>query len=156
MHQWFPLYRDSTVFLYTGIFQYEYFVVYSVYLFSTFHYFWKHVYLLSCWFHSVEVFCIKFIFRETFIVINSVTRFLSIETLYKFRTINCWYTRVFKILHKFKCFVYPGSLSFVSGNVKQSEEFYLVLMFPYSVHIGEKRPEKFRIWTIFTQHFSTW
>ena len=36
----------------------------------------------------VDIFYIKFGFCETFIVINSATRILLIETLYKFRTLS--------------------------------------------------------------------
>ena len=36
----------------------------------------------------VDIFYIKFGFFETFIVINSATRILLIETLYKFRTLS--------------------------------------------------------------------
>ena len=49
----------------------------------------ESMYLLSCWFHCVDIFYIKFRFRETFTVINSLTRILLIETLYKLRTIKC-------------------------------------------------------------------
>ena len=85
------------------IFQYEYFIFYSVHLsctrwcfaiellsnvlFQTFDYFWKHM-LLSCWFHCVDIFYIKLRFCETCTVINSVTRTLLIETLPKFRTLS--------------------------------------------------------------------
>ena len=52
----------------------------------------KNTCLLSCWFHCVDRFYIKFRFCETFTVINSITRILLIETLYKFRNIKCWFT----------------------------------------------------------------
>ena len=45
--------------------------------------------LLSCWFHYVAIFYIKFRFCEAFTVINSAIRILLIETLYKFRTTKC-------------------------------------------------------------------
>ena len=44
----------------------------------------ENMYLLSCWFHCVEIFYIKFRFCEAFTIINSVTRILLIETLYKY------------------------------------------------------------------------
>ena len=52
----------------------------------------NNTYRLSCWFHCVEIFYIKFRFCELFTVINSVNRILLIETLYKFRIIKCWFT----------------------------------------------------------------
>ena len=85
------------------IFRYEYFVVYFVclidllsnVLFQTFQTInFENTYLLSCWFYCVDIFYIEFGFCETFTVINSVTRILLIKTLYKFRTIECWFTRV--------------------------------------------------------------
>ena len=44
--------------------------------------------LQSCLFYSVDIFYIKFRSCETFTVINSMTRTLLIETLYKFRNIT--------------------------------------------------------------------
>ena len=52
----------------------------------------ENTYLLSYWFHCVDIFYIKFRFCETVTAINSVTRILLIEALYKFRTIKCWFT----------------------------------------------------------------
>ena len=77
----------------------------------------ENTYLLSCWFHCVDIFYIKFRFRETFTVINSVTRILLIETLYKFRTIMCWFTLCKYKFVKFKCFVCPASISCVSHSI---------------------------------------
>ena len=117
------------------IFQYKYFVLCSFVLYSIVFCkqtcFWmfcsKHLitfennYLLSWWFHRVDLFYIRFRFFETFTVINSVTRTLLIQTLYKFRTINCLFTlypHMYVLgLHKFKCFVYPTSLSCVSNSI---------------------------------------
>ena len=81
----------------------------------------ENTYLLSPWFHCVDIFYIKFWFCETFTVINSVTRTLLIETLCKFRTIKCCFTiylhRYVLGLYKFKYFVWPASLSCVSHSV---------------------------------------
>ena len=116
--------------------QYEYFVVYFVHLFCTWwsiavelfsndllqtlDYF-ENRYLRSCWFHCFNIFCIKLRFCETFTVINFVTRTLFIEALPKFRTIKCWFTLYLPMyvldLYKFKCFVYPASLSCVSHSI---------------------------------------
>ena len=52
----------------------------------------EKTYLLSCWFHCVDIFYIKCRFCETLSVINSINRILLIETLYKFRTFKCWFT----------------------------------------------------------------
>ena len=75
-------------------------------------------YLLSFWFHCVDIFYIEFRFCETFTVINSVIKILLIKTLYKFRAIKCWFTLYLHVYvlgyYKFKCFVYPASLSCVS------------------------------------------
>ena len=49
----------------------------------------ENAYLLSCWFHCVDIFYIKFRFCELFTVINSVTRILLIEAPGKFITIKC-------------------------------------------------------------------
>ena len=53
----------------------------------------ENMYLLSCWFHCVDIFYIKFRFCETCTATSSVTRNLLIETLSNFRTINCWFTQ---------------------------------------------------------------
>ena len=53
----------------------------------------ENMYLLSCWFHCVDIFYIKFRFCETYTVTSSVTKNLLIETLSNFRTIKCWFTR---------------------------------------------------------------
>ena len=39
--------------------------------------------------HFVDISCIEFRLCETFAVINSKTRIILIEILYKFRTIKC-------------------------------------------------------------------
>ena len=49
----------------------------------------ENTYLLSFSFHYVDIFFIKRRFCKTITVINSVTRILLTETLYKFRTIRC-------------------------------------------------------------------
>ena len=68
--------------------------------------------LLRCWFHCVEVFYIKFRLCETFTVINSVTRILFIETLYRFRTIKCWFTLYLPIYtYKFNVLYIPPGIS---------------------------------------------
>ena len=41
----------------------------------------QNTYLLSCWFHFVDIFYIKFGFCKDFALINSVTRILLIEAL---------------------------------------------------------------------------
>ena len=45
-------------------------------------------------------------------------KILLIKTLYKFRAIKCWFTLYLHVYvlgyYKFKCFVYPASLSCVS------------------------------------------
>ena len=50
----------------------------------------KNVYLISCWFHCVDVFYNKFRFCESFTVIKSLKfeNLNNLETLYKFRTIK--------------------------------------------------------------------
>ena len=48
-------------------------------------------YLLSCWFHCVDIFYIKFRSCETFTVTNSEAMLLLIETLSNWRTIKCWF-----------------------------------------------------------------
>ena len=58
----------------------------------------KNTYLLSCWFHCVDIFYNKFRLRETLKVINSVTRFSLIETLCKFSTIKCWFIHITHIV----------------------------------------------------------
>ena len=68
----------------------------------------ENMYLLSCWFHCVDIFYIKFRFCETYIATSSVTRNVLIETLSNFRTTKCWFTRYLDIhvlgLCKFKCY----------------------------------------------------
>ena len=56
----------------------------------------KNTYLLSCWFHCVDIFYNKFRLCETLKVINSVTRFSLIETLCKFSTIKCWFIHIYR------------------------------------------------------------
>ena len=46
-------------------------------------------YLLSCWFHCVDIFYIKFRSCETFTVTNFGPILLMIETLSSFKTIKC-------------------------------------------------------------------
>ena len=69
----------------------------------------------------VGILYIKFKLSETFTVINSLTRILLIGTLYKFRTIKCWFTLYLHIYtlgkYKFSFFVYPASLSCVSHSI---------------------------------------
>ena len=48
--------------------------------------------LLSWWLNCVDIFYIKFRFCRLFTVINSTTTISSIKTLYKFRSIKCWFT----------------------------------------------------------------
>ena len=48
--------------------------------------------LLSWWLNCVDIFYIKFRFCRLFTVINSTTTISLIKTLYKFRTIKCWFT----------------------------------------------------------------
>ena len=81
-----------------------------------------NTYLLSRWFHCVGIFYIKLRFCEALTVINSATRILSIETLYKFWTfIKCWFTLYLHMYvscqYNFNCFVYPSSLSCVSHSI---------------------------------------
>ena len=52
----------------------------------------ENTYLLSCWFHCVDIFYINLRFSETFTIINSVNRIALTETQFKFRTIKCWFT----------------------------------------------------------------
>ena len=57
----------------------------------------ENMYLLSCWFHCVDVFHIRFRFCETYIVANSIIRILLIEALSSFWTIKkakCWFTYI--------------------------------------------------------------
>ena len=88
------------------IIQYEYFVLCSFVLFSmaffnrfVFKYFVPKIRLLlkRRTYYVVDFMVwtylnIKFRFCETFTVINSVIRILLIETLYKLRTIKCWFS----------------------------------------------------------------
>ena len=46
------------------------------------------MYLIRYWSQCVDIYCIKFRFCETLTVINSMTKTISIELLYKYRTIN--------------------------------------------------------------------
>ena len=66
----------------------------------------ENMWILSCWFHCVDVFYIKFRFGETHRVTNSVTRILIIETLPNIRTIKSWFTIYIHIyvLSKCKCY----------------------------------------------------
>ena len=68
----------------------------------------ENMYPLSCWFHSVDIFYIKFRFCETYTVSSSVTRNLLIKTLSNFRTIKYWFTQQLDMyvldLSKFKCY----------------------------------------------------
>ena len=68
--------------------------LFSKVLFQTFDYFSEYVpTMLLIWLrYCVDIFYIKFKFCKTFTVTNSVTRILSIKTLYKFRTIMCCLT----------------------------------------------------------------
>ena len=65
----------------------------------------ENMYLLSCWFHCVDIFYIKFRFCETYTVTSSVTRNLLIKTLSNFRTITSWYLDMYVLDQcKFKCY----------------------------------------------------
>ena len=93
---------------YIYIFQYQYFVLLqSQHLFCTWWsltcfpvFYSKHLITfekmnqLSCWFHCVDIFYIEFRLCETFKVMNSTSKILLFETLYKHRTIKCWFTLV--------------------------------------------------------------
>ena len=87
-------------------------------LFQTFYYFWKHGHTRYPRTYCVDLIYIEFRFCETFIVRDSVIRIFLIETLYKFRTMKDWffpYLHMYVLVkHKFRCFVYPTSLSCVS------------------------------------------
>ena len=48
-------------------------------------------YLLSCWFHCVDIFYINFRSCETFTVTNSGAILLLIETPSNFKNIKCWF-----------------------------------------------------------------
>ena len=48
----------------------------------------ENTYFLSCQFHRVDIFYIEFRFSGTFVVTNSVTKILLIETRSNFRTIK--------------------------------------------------------------------
>ena len=69
-------------------------------------------YLLSRWFHCVDIFHIKFRSCETFTVTNSGAMLLLIETLSYFRAIKCWFILYLHMCVlgycKFKCFAYPA------------------------------------------------
>ena len=68
-----------------------------------FRMFWKmffeNTYLLSCWFHCVDILCFKFRFCETFTVTNVVARILLIEILCNFRTIKYCFTLYLHMYH---------------------------------------------------------
>ena len=66
----------------------------------------ENMYPLSCWFHCVDIFWIKYGFGETGTATNSMTRILLIETQSNFRTIKCCVI---------KC--YPSQLSCVSHSI---------------------------------------
>ena len=77
-----------TYFVIDGLFAIN---LFSIVLFQILDNFWKYIptklsISLCC---CIDIFFIKFRFCETFTVINSVTRTLLV---YKFRTINCWFT----------------------------------------------------------------
>ena len=59
------------------------FVLIWVFDFSKLSVTFENTYVLSRWFHCVDIF---------FAIINSVTRILLIETPYEFRNIKCWST----------------------------------------------------------------
>ena len=55
----------------------------------------ENMYLLSCWFHCVDVFYMKLRFCESYKVVNSVNGILLIEALSNFTTIKeakWWFT----------------------------------------------------------------
>ena len=59
--------------------------------------FFKNTYLLSYWFHCVDIFYMKFKSFNVFTVINSLTKTLLIEILHKFRTVST--NQIADILH---------------------------------------------------------
>ena len=69
-------------------------------------------YLLSCWFHCVDIFYIKFRSCETFTVTNSGAMLLLIETLSYFRTIKCWF-----ILYLHMCSGKENCLNFITTTI---------------------------------------
>ena len=76
--------------IFNGLLQlFFFFVFFFNVLFRVIDYFGKTYLLLSCWFHCVDIFYIKFIFFETFTETYSVTKLLLIETLSNFRNIKC-------------------------------------------------------------------
>ena len=75
-------------FLVDGILQSIYFRIFCSKDLITF----ENVYLLSCRFRCVDIFYTKSSFCETFTVRNFVTRILLIDTLYKFKSIKCWFS----------------------------------------------------------------
>ena len=78
-------------------------------------------YLLSCRFHCVDIFYIKFRSCETFTVTNSGAIILLIETLSYFRAIKCrfiLYLQMYSLGQcKLKCCVNPAQLSYVSHSI---------------------------------------
>ena len=46
----------------------------------------------NCWFHCVNIFCMKVRFCKTFTVMYFKTGILLIEIMYKFGRIKCWST----------------------------------------------------------------
>ena len=65
----------------------------------------KNRYLLSCWFHRVDIFRIKFRLSEIFAVVNLVSRILNLELLsvdLPFTYTSCFMlvkTQMFSIFH---------------------------------------------------------
>ena len=82
---YFHILTQIFCFVYDGLLRLIYFRMFYSKNLTTF----DNTYLISCWFHCVNV---KLTFCETLTVINSVTRILMIESLYNFRTIKCWFT----------------------------------------------------------------
>ena len=56
-------------------------------------------YLLSCWFHCVDILCIRFRFCETFTVTDVVSRILLTETPSNFKTLKCCFTLYLHMYH---------------------------------------------------------
>ena len=85
----------------------------------------KNRYVISCWFHCVDIFYIKFRFYETFTVIHSVTRMLLIETQYKFVTSKCWFTLCLHMSYKLECLGHLAWLNCVSNSTDSTfSEFH--------------------------------
>ena len=70
----------------------------------------QNTYLLSCWFHFVDIFYIKFRFCEYFTVTNSVTR---ISLIYPITYLHIYVL----VWFKFRGFVYPTLLSCVLHSI---------------------------------------